>query len=144
MTRPAILSVTRRFDATPERVFDAWLDPALVARFLFATPNGERVRVEVDGRVGGSFVVVEKRGDQLAEHFGTYLEIDRPRRLVFTFATDREQAPTRVTIDIVPMDGGCELTLSHAMSPEWSAFTDRARAGWTLILDTLASTLPRS
>jgi uncharacterized protein YndB with AHSA1/START domain len=27
--------VVRRFSASPERVFDAWLDPAMVGRFMF-------------------------------------------------------------------------------------------------------------
>lgn len=141
MSTAARLSVTRRFHAAPERVFDAWLDPAMVARFLFATPDGERVRVEVDGRVGGGFVVVERRGDVLAEHVGTYVVIDRPHRLVFDFTTSRDQAPTRVTVEIVPAPGGSDLTLSHDIRPEWASFAPRARAGWTAILDTLATTL---
>lgn len=138
-----VLTVVRHFAAAPERVFDAWLDPAQVGAFLFATPTGRRLRVEVDARVGGEFRVDERRGDDVAEHFGTYLEIERPRRLVFAFATDREHAPTRVTIEIVPSDGGCELTLTHEMSPDWAAYADRTRAGWALILETLATVLRR-
>jgi uncharacterized protein YndB with AHSA1/START domain len=48
MTRT--VSLTRTFAATPERVFDAWLDPAQVRRFLFATPDGEVQTVETDAR----------------------------------------------------------------------------------------------
>ena len=48
MTEPVVLRVTRHFEASPERVFDAWLDPAQVGQFLFATPGGRSVRVEVD------------------------------------------------------------------------------------------------
>ena len=40
MTGPVILTVARHIAAPPERVFDAWLDPAQAGRFLFATPGG--------------------------------------------------------------------------------------------------------
>lgn len=132
-----VLTVRRRFGAPAERVFDAWLDPKLAARFLFATPDGEMERVEIDPRVGGFFRIEERRGDAVAEHFGAFVEIDRPRRLVFTFATDRAAEPTRVTIEIARDGEGCELVLTHEMSPDWSDHADRARAGWTMILEGL-------
>src|SRR6187549_2991706 len=83
---PILLVVKRTIDAPAELVFDAWLDQDSIRNWLFATPGGEMVRVEVDPRVGGEFIVFEKRGDMVAEHYGRYLEIDRPRRIVFLFA----------------------------------------------------------
>ena len=72
--------VTRRFGASPERVFDAWLDPERAGRFLYATAEGEMVRVEIDARVGGRFVIVERRDGQDVEHTGEYLEIEEFRK----------------------------------------------------------------
>jgi uncharacterized protein YndB with AHSA1/START domain len=77
--------VTRRFDFPIERVFDAWLDPERASKFLFATPTGTMVRAEIDARVGGSFNFTDRRDGEDVEHVGTYLEMDRPRRLAFTF-----------------------------------------------------------
>ena len=51
---PGTIVITRRFDFSIERVFDAWLDPAKASKFLFATPTGQLVRVDIDARVGGS------------------------------------------------------------------------------------------
>jgi len=130
--------VTHRFGGSPERVFDAWLDAERARRWMFATPAGTVVRSELDARVGGRFVIVDRRDGQDVEHTGEYLEIDRPRRLAFTFSVDGSQAD-RVTIDIVPLEAGCELT--HEMAPEWAEFAGRAEEGWSGMLDGLAETL---
>ena len=140
---PIMLTVTRVFPVSPEVLFQAWLDPKSLGSWLFATPTGEMQKVTADPRVGGEFLVVEKRGDVLAEHFGQYVEFDPPRRLVFAFATNREAKPTRVTVEFTPVLGGCRLTLSHEMDPQWASFTDRARAGWTMILASLSRTFTR-
>ena len=130
----AELKVTRHVAASPERAFDAWLDPKVARRFLFATPTGEMVRADIDARVGGRFAFVDRRpehGDIL--HEGEYEVIDRPRRLVFTFVVPAfDQTATRVALDFAAVDGGCEVTLSHeGVLPEYEA---RTREGWGNIL----------
>jgi uncharacterized protein YndB with AHSA1/START domain len=134
----ATVRVRRQFDAPPERVFDAWLDSGRAARFLFATPHGRMVTAEIDARVGGMFRLVDRRDGEDVEHAGTYLEIDRPRRLVFTFAVPTySSAVTRVTIEIAPAGEGCELRLIHeGVLPGYESQTE---SGWLSILDRLAS-----
>jgi uncharacterized protein YndB with AHSA1/START domain len=139
---PVTVRVTRRFTASPERVFDAWLDPARAGQFLFATPTGKMVRAEVDPRVGGRFTFTDRRDGEDVDHTGEYLEIDRPRRLVFTFAVPKySSVVTRVAIDIVPAGMGCELTLTHeGVLPEYE---QRTESGWGKILDGLATAIGR-
>jgi uncharacterized protein YndB with AHSA1/START domain len=134
--------VTHRFTASAERVFDAWLDARTVGRWLFATPTGQVVRAEIDPRVGGRYVIVDRRDGQDVEHFGEYLEIDRPRRLVFTLSvTGFEKTADRITIDIVPLESGCELTLTHEMHPEFAEWAGKTESGWTTILAKLEEIL---
>ncbi len=135
------LTVTRRFERSPETVFDAWLDPVSASKWLFATPNGEMLRAEIDPSVGGEFCIVEKREDEVMEHLGEYLEIDRPRRLAFMFTVNMSDDVSHITVDISPVEGGSELTLTHAMEPQWAHFADRTSKGWEMILDNLAATL---
>lgn len=134
------LRIIRHFDASPERVFDAWLDPATAGRWLFSAPNGEMVKVDIDALVGGHFCFRDRRDGEDVDHVGEYLEIDRPRRLVFTFGVPKyADAMTRVSIDIVPAGSGCELTLLHEdVLPEWA---DQTKEGWTGILEHLGRNL---
>jgi uncharacterized protein YndB with AHSA1/START domain len=139
MAGTASVSIERRLAAPPEAVFDAWLDPDGLWQWLFRTPAGTLERVEVDPRVGGGFRVDERREDGVAEHYGEYVQLDRPRRLAFEFWTSFSAERTRVTIEIVADDGGSRLTLTHdGVWPDWA---DKTRHGWTMILDGLAKHL---
>lgn len=135
----------RRFAASAERVFDAWLDPARAGKWLFATLSGEMVKVEIDPRVGGRYTFTDRRDGEDVEHCGEYLEIDRPRRLVFTLSVERYgQDVDRVTVEIVPLTSGCELTISHEMSAENALYLGRTEQGWGGVLAKLAETLGAS
>ncbi|HEX7038061.1 MAG TPA: SRPBCC family protein [Pseudomonadales bacterium] len=134
------VSVKHRFAASAERVFDAWLDPEKASRFLFATATGENVRCDIDARVGGRFAIVDRRNGEDVLHEGAYVELDRPRRIVFTLRVPKYSPDEdRVTIDIEPLEAGCLLTLSTETADEWADDTQR---GWTMILDVLDETLP--
>ncbi len=148
MSAPLTVQVSHRFNVPAERVFDAWLTPSLASRFFFATRTGNILRCEIESEVGGSFTVTDRRphsdGDDSvfdAEHRGTYIEIDRPRRLVFDFSVPPyTDEPSRVVIEIVPVGvGACELTLFHDMGDSRYAhqFEEQTRSGWTKMLATL-------
>ena len=136
--------VTRRFSAAPERVFDAWLDPEVIGRWMSgpALRDQEVLRIAVDARIGGSFSFVVRRQGEEIDHMGAYLEIDRPKRLAFTWGIARESEDgSRVTIDIVPLETGCQLTLTHELHPDWRDYASRTEAGWTKMLKALAEAL---
>ena len=130
------VSVSRRIAAAPECVFDAWLDPDQAGQWLFRTEGGELERCEIDPRVGGAFRIDERRGDQVAEHHGEYVAVDRPARLAFDFWTSFSAERTRVTIAIEADGEGSLVTLTH--EGVWADYEERTRQGWTRILDGLA------
>lgn len=141
--RPKIeVVVTRQFAAAAERVFDAWLDAAYLERWMFgpAVRDEEIVRLSIDGRVGGKFSFLVRRQGAEIDHVGTYLEIDRPRRLVFTWGIAGESVDeSRVVIEITPRAAGCELTLTHEMDSKWADYKERTQAGWSKMLDLLVA-----
>ncbi len=134
------LTVRHVFPSPPERVFDAWLDPAVASRWLFATPGGRNVRCDIDARPGGRFVITDSRAREDVEHRGSYVEVSRPRRLVFTFCVPKyAREVTTVTVEIARADDGCELTLVHEhVLPEWRSSTEQ---GWRDLLGRLEELL---
>lgn len=144
MTDPVEIRVEKRFRHSPERVFDAFLDPSRVGEWLFHTSDGVMEQTQYDPRPGGTFAMFERRGVELARHFGRFVEIERPRRVMFDFWVDEApEAPTRVTVTFAAEGEGCVVTLTHDLAPAWSAYEARTTAGWTMILDNLAGVVER-
>lgn len=138
MTGAVEVRVEKRFRHPRERVFEAFLDPARVGAWLFHTPDGVMERTDYDPRPGGAFAIFEQRGEALARHFGRFIEIERPSRVVFDFWVDEApDEPTRVTVNFEPDAGGCLVVLTHDLAPAWAAYADRTTAGWAMILDSL-------
>jgi uncharacterized protein YndB with AHSA1/START domain len=132
--------VMRKYAAEPDRVFDAWLDPAKAGRFLFATPTGRMVKIEIDPRIGGKFLFIDRRDGTDVRHEGEYLEIDRPHRLSFSFSVPQYSAEkTTIRIDIAPLDLGSVVTLIH--DGVFEDYIARTEQGWIMILNGLAETL---
>ena len=130
------LRVQHRFAASAERVYDAWLDPAKASKFFFATATGTIVRCEIDARVGGRFTLVDRRDGEDVAHTGTYLELERPRRIVFSFCVEKySKDESRVTIDIAPLEAGCNVTITHDIPAQHAASAKRTTEGWAKMLD---------
>jgi uncharacterized protein YndB with AHSA1/START domain len=138
--RHSVLRLTRRYRAPSARVFNAWLDPEVAARWLFASASRPMAHVDIDARVGGSFCLVERRDREITDYTGEYIEIVPHRRLVFTLSLEKHpHAITRVMVEIAPLKRGCELKLTHENVPQDRASHFEGR--WTGILYGLGVTL---
>jgi uncharacterized protein YndB with AHSA1/START domain len=133
------------FSVAPERVFDAFLDTQMIGRFMFGPALRDEAIVSLtnDPRVGGTFSYIVRRQGQEFDHAGEYLEIDRPRHLVFTWRVGQDPSggESRVVIDIAPIINGCELTLTQEMTHGWEDFVEKAKAAWGKMLDKLTEVL---
>ncbi len=149
MNEPSAASVrvTRHVDAPPERVFDAWLDREMIGQWMFgpALRDEEVLRISIDARVGGAFSYLVRRQGTEIDHVGSFLEIDRPRRLAFTWGVaGQSQDESWVGIDLVPQGTGAQLVLTHHMHPKWADFAVRVEESWSKMLDTLTSVLAKA
>ena len=152
-TNPGTLSVNvSRFIRAPrQRVFDAWVKPELRRRW-WRTHRGEGLSAcEVDARVGGRYRMKQLGGgcesaDDNPKYEwimdGQFLEVDPPRKLVFTWNVNHDP-PTvdeRVTIEFHDVEGGTDVTLKHEgiLSP---VMRDGTEGGWTTHLKAIAELL---
>ncbi len=137
-----LISVSRDIDASCEALYDAWLEPAVTRNFFFATDDGEMVNAEIDPRVGGEFLMVDRRQGEDVPHGGKYLELDRPNRILFTFAVPADSGDsTEVELRFAPIDSGCRVTLNHQLHPNWSEQRDKVQQGWEKMLADLERTV---
>lgn len=144
MSAAPSIRVQRTINATAERVFDAWLDPAWIGRFMFGPHlrDEQIVSLSNQAHVGGVFNYRVTRQGVEINHTGTYREIDRPRRLVFTWGVDAEQGDLSVvTIDLSPHGESCTLVLTHRLHPDWAEYAERTQQGWTKIVSDLVAAL---
>jgi uncharacterized protein YndB with AHSA1/START domain len=138
----------RTIPAPPHRVYRAWLDPALLARWM--GPGSLTVtKAEVDERPGGHFRIFEAGPDgQDAGGFDAeILQMAEDRRLVFRWGfvgPQRSAGPAydsllTVTFDDAP--GGTLLTLVHERLDDLAATMPEVAAqvgpGWNAALDNL-------
>ena len=143
------LRMVHTFDAPRERVFAAWTDPAQFIEWF--GPHGmTNTHCELDLRVGGAWRLQgEGLGTRRAVS-GKYLEIEPPRRLVFTWAwhetgdlsTPREHETT-VALDFKAVGQRTELTLTQSLFRDRTG-TDNHRWGWTGSFEKLAALLSRA
>jgi uncharacterized protein YndB with AHSA1/START domain len=103
------LLITRTFDAPASVLFALWSDPKHMKRCM-GPENFTCPEAEIDFRVGGAYRAMIKSAEHGENWFGgVYREIERNRRLVFTFAWDNDGpsagAETLVTITFEERDG---------------------------------------
>ena len=135
------LEIARHLPYPPERVFDAWLDPEMMAKFMVPCDGGLVPEARTDAREGGEFhVVMQPPGTEGIPHSGVYRVIDRPRRIEFTWVSPYSVDDSVVTLTFAPKDGGTDLLLRHVRFANEDSRNGHV-AGWTMILDTLAKTL---
>lgn len=128
------LTVSRTIPAPREAVFDAWLDPAILAKFMKPEMNMGSARVTNAPRVGGDYEIVMVAGDKEYHHRGTYQAIEPHSRLVFTWVSEWTRPDSTVTLTFTDEDGGTKVTLHHRGFPNEDS-RDSHEGGWAEILE---------
>ena len=137
------VQVRRRVSAGAEEIFDLWTRPELMVRWMSPFPGAVDCRASCDPRPGGAFSLVMTSGESSREVSGTYVEVDRPRKLVFTWSGPlTNHVNTLVTVELNPRGDETELVLTHERLPT-PAICDGHTRGWGNILDHLADAVSK-
>ncbi|MFN5997813.1 MAG: SRPBCC domain-containing protein [Paracoccaceae bacterium] len=131
------LSIRRTISASPEAVYAAWLDPATIRRFMAGGADQTVTEARTDPRVGGDFRIV-MTSDKDIVHEGVYKDLIPHSLIRFTWASPYSPADSEVTIRLVPVAEGTEITLTQVKFLSEGA-RDGHKGGWTRILERLAT-----
>lgn len=135
------VNIEKKINAPIEKVFDAWLDPAMLTRFILPDPTMAQPEVENDAREGGRFSIIMRVGDERMPHGGSYLVIDRPHRLEFSWESAYSTDDSTVTLEFSAIDATTtKVTLNHVKFLHEEARSDH-EGGWGNILARLAEVI---
>jgi uncharacterized protein YndB with AHSA1/START domain len=137
MSAQPSLTLQRRLNAAPAKVFRAWTEPAQFMTWMH--PGGsDVVRAELDVRVDGRYVIVYRKPDgNEVEVGGRYLEVVPDRKLVFTWVWRYSpEHESQVTLLLEPDGDATWLTLTHERLADDAQCEDHRR-GWTDGIDSL-------
>ena len=130
--------IERLIPAAPQVVFEAWLDSDALQRFMCAGPGVRVTRAECDPRVGGKFLIVMNVEGHDLPHHGEYLEIERYKRIVFTWRSHLASEGSRVTLQFAEAPRGqTRLTLEHVGLAD-AEIRSKHHDGWSQILTELS------
>ena len=107
------LTVNRRINQPARKIFEAWLNPEMMAKYMIPDDGFTVPHCEIDARVGGRFSFIVRR-DKDNPHAGTYLVIDRYSRIEFTWESPFAAQGSVVTLTFTPVeDGVTDVELTH-------------------------------
>jgi uncharacterized protein YndB with AHSA1/START domain len=136
MSNPEFVYVTY-IETTPEKLWEALTDGDFTERYWFGA------RLKSDWKVGSTFEML--RSDGTVSDAGKVVEVDRPRRLAYTFINQsdkyRNEFPALATFVLEPYGRLVKLTLTHEGFAEGSKFFNGVSKGWPAILSSLKSIL---
>jgi uncharacterized protein YndB with AHSA1/START domain len=130
MTEAGVLEVSLHIAAQPETVFPYFTDPSRYVQWM-------GTRAALVPVPGGTYRVSMRDGVEVS---GTFVEVDPPRLLVFTWgwSHDHEVAPgsTRVVVTLEAENGGTHVVLRHYDLPD-DEQRDHHGKGWQMYLERL-------
>jgi uncharacterized protein YndB with AHSA1/START domain len=134
--------VARLLPAAPAVIYDEWLDPEALSDWMCPRP-ARATNIDLEPTVGGRLRIdIEEQGVRFVVT-GRYVELDRPRRLSFTWSCSTWPNPnveSLVTVTLEPRgDNETFMTIHHALLPP--DLVQQHQSGWARIAEQLGAEL---
>lgn len=150
ITSTIMISMARRFQAHPRQVFEAWVKPELMKKWLFTSEETNQL-LNNDPRVGGTWEIVDRRDGTEYRAIGEYQELREPNKLVFTFAMPQfSEAVDIVRVTISQVREETEMLFTQEIivphEEEWTEedadkalkeYGTQTEEGWSSMFDNL-------
>lgn len=136
------LRIVRRFDVSPQVVYDTFTDPELMQVWW-----GENTTFDIDLRVGGRWTIIRREEETTYTATGEYLEIERPHRLKYTYAMPQFSPNIDIiSVEITPEGAGCVVTfvqtgedIANELRELLPGSISASEVGWQQAFDLMAA-----
>ncbi len=136
------VSLSRTFAAPAEKIFDRWLIPTFVGNWMFGTHLGNEKILDLQNEVrpGGTFIYRIERNEKEITHDGEYLQIDRPKRLSFSWqeSARKHANKSKINLSLDPQHGKTKLKLSIQIDQALVHYSEEIRQQWSERLKALS------
>jgi uncharacterized protein YndB with AHSA1/START domain len=110
-------TLERVYDATPARVFKAWADPTIKARWFVGPSDWQLLERSIDFRIGGKERLSGRKGSGVVSTFdAAYHDIVPDQRIIYCYdmrLDDVRISVSLATVSLKPAGAGTHLTLTE-------------------------------
>ncbi len=139
------MSLSRTIAAPAEKIFDRWLIPTFVGNWMFGSHLGNEKILDLKNEVrpGGSYSYSIQRNGKKVVHDGEYLQIDRPKRLSFSWQESAKENvnKTKISLSLEPDEQKTKLKLSLQIDEALAHYREEIKQQWSERLKALSSQL---
>ena len=138
------LEFTRQIPASPDEVYDVWIDPHHPGGPWFSPQTEtQKSKIIFDAKVDGLFYHAVTAGGQTWTHYGRFTRLERGTLAEHTWVCEATKGrESVVTTTFEARDGGTWVTITHAGVPDDEEGRAQ-KAGWSWILGALADSMAK-
>lgn len=125
-TSTTTLTITKSFEVSADKVFDAWVNPEMLKKWFFTMEHTNKV-AKNEPHIGGKWEIVDHREGKDYRAIGEYLEVNSPSKLVLTFEMPQfSDTVDEITVELKPTDSGSNMTFTQVITvPHEEGWTEK-------------------